>query len=318
MRMPNRSGRLLTALTVAIGLVLGGRVCGDAAHAADEPSAPAQLAPDDSAQEQRGLTRPNETRELAIVTRGVIAKVLVKEGDPVKAGQLLLQQDVRMEQLKLQGLQIQAASDTEIHKAEQELDLADAQYKNVASAASGVYAPIDLKTKQVEYEVAKLKLQDARDTKELKKLDADSQSVLIDMMSTRSPIDGVVAKLDIGVGEISDPGKPASITIVQNDPLKVEAMVQTAVAASLKVGQSASVRYVNETQWRPATIIFLSPVVSAGGLRMVKLTMPNPILREAGREVRVRFDAPAQPTADAARSASNAAAPAPTAQAPVE
>ena len=54
------------------------------------------------------ITRPSEDVTLSFVMPGRIAKVLVKEGDEVKAGQLLVQQDDAAELVQLEQLKAEA------------------------------------------------------------------------------------------------------------------------------------------------------------------------------------------------------------------
>ena len=48
-----------------------------------------------------GVTKPSEQRDISFNGPGVIAKLAVKEGDAVQAGQSLIDQDFSVEQAKL-------------------------------------------------------------------------------------------------------------------------------------------------------------------------------------------------------------------------
>jgi multidrug resistance efflux pump len=64
------------------------------------------------------VTKPSADVEMAFVRGGRVAEVLVKEGDPVKEGQLLASQDDKVEQIQLLQLKAKAEDRTRILAAE--------------------------------------------------------------------------------------------------------------------------------------------------------------------------------------------------------
>lgn len=256
-------------VAAAAALWMGGQARGDVPSAADE------VVP--------AVSKPSQKRELTITIRGTISQVPVKEGDTVKEGQLLLAEDDRVEQKELERLQVEAQSQLAIQAAEAELKVKQAElanyenmYKNNASNE------IELRKAQAEAEVAQLQVEKAKQDLELKKIEAQKQAAVLELMRRVSPIDGVVAKLDVGVGEVVDPTKPV-ITVVQNNPLWVESYVPIGVAAKLKVGQKMQVRYPEQEEWLAGEVRFLSPVADdRSGMRLIRLELPNPQMRESG------------------------------------
>jgi multidrug efflux pump subunit AcrA (membrane-fusion protein) len=108
-------------------------------------------------------------------------------------------------------------------------------------------------------------------------------------MTMASPLNGEVRKVEIGVGEVSDPQKP-SIIVVSNDPLYVEANVPSSIANGLKVGQPMMVRYLEEDAWREAKIKNFDPVANATvGETLVRLEMPNPEKRRSGQKMALKL-----------------------------
>ncbi|MCC7351522.1 MAG: efflux RND transporter periplasmic adaptor subunit [Phycisphaerales bacterium] len=262
--------------------VLAGLLAGGMAWAAQAPSAADQTVP--------AVSKPSQKRELTLTIRGTISQVPVKEGDTVKAGQLLLAEDDRVEQKELERLQLEAQSQIAIKAAEAELKVKQAElanyeemYKNHASNE------IELRKAQAEAEVALLQVEKAKQDSEIRKKEAEKQAAVLELMRRSSPIDGVIAKLEVGVGEVVDPTKPVC-TVVQNNPLWVEAYVPVGVAAQLKVGQTMQVRYPQEDQWLAGEVNFLSPVADErSGMRLIRLQLPNPELRESGLNMLLRL-----------------------------
>lgn len=262
--------------------VLAGLLAGGMAWAAQAPSAADQTVP--------AVSKPSQKRELTLTIRGTISQVPVKEGDTVKAGQLLLAEDDRVEQKELERLQLEAQSQIAIKAAEAEFKVKQAElanyeemYKNHASNE------IELRKAQAEAEVALLQVEKAKQDSEIRKKEAEKQAAVLELMRRSSPIDGVIAKLEVGVGEVVDPTKPVC-TVVQNNPLWVEAYVPVGVAAQLKVGQTMQVRYPQEDQWLAGEVNFLSPVADErSGMRLIRLQLPNPELRESGLNMLLRL-----------------------------
>ena len=73
------------------------------------------------AKELEAVTKPSADIEVSFVKVGRVADVLVKEGDSVKAGQLLAKLDDKVEQLQLLQLQAKARDNTKIEAAEADM-----------------------------------------------------------------------------------------------------------------------------------------------------------------------------------------------------
>ncbi len=125
-----------------------------------------------------------------------------------------------------------------------------------------------------------------------KKLELGAQKVRIEQKRLMSPIDGVIAKIEVRAGEGTDITRPA-MQIVQNDMLKVEVDIPATKCRNLKSGPEGDtlmVRYGDEEKWMPAKIVFLTPYADpSSGTRKVRLEMPNEAKREAGLPVYVKL-----------------------------
>ena len=108
-----------------------------------------------------------------------------------------------------------------------------------------------------------------------------------------TPIDGIVQKMNLDVGEMVDPNKPDGVLVlVKNDPIWVEVHLPSVQAAKLKLGDQFDLKYEGEEQWLPekGKVNFLDPVVDAASdTRLVRLEVPNPQNRPAGLHVAVRL-----------------------------
>ncbi|MCC6421983.1 MAG: efflux RND transporter periplasmic adaptor subunit [Phycisphaerales bacterium] len=283
--------RQLGCVVLSAGLLAGGLAWGE-----DAPSASDQTVP--------AVSKPSQKRELTLTIRGTISQVPVKEGDTVKQGQLLLAEDDRVEQKELERLQLEAQSQIAIKAAEAELKVKQAELANYEEMFKNHASnEIELRKAQAEAEVALLQVEKAKQDSEIRTKEAEKQAAVLELMRRTSPIDGVIAKLDVGVGEVVDPTKPVC-TVVQNNPLWVEAYVPVGVAAQLKVGQKMQVRYPEQEQWQAGEVNFLSPVADErSGMRLIRLQLPNPELRESGLNMLLKL--PEQRVAQAGDAASH-------------
>jgi RND family efflux transporter MFP subunit len=241
---------------------------------------------------------------------GVIAEVRVKPGDHVKKGDVVIQQDDRLEQVKLKAAELEAKSTARVDEAKANLDVK----KNVLARKEKIHAQNALSAEEVE--VARLEVIDAEARLKISELEqakaaaeAEGQRVKISQMRLIAPFDGVVESVEIGVGEVNDLQKPVC-SIVQTAPLWVEIRNMPASwAGKLKVGDKLDARYderyagtpIYDQQWMPAVVEFKSPVVNAqSDTQLVRLRMDNARGLEAGLHVQVRLPqgiAPVEPAA---------------------
>lgn len=288
-----------TARCAAMAVLLG---FGGAALAAQETPSAA-----DQSLTYTGITKPSEQRGLNFNGPGVVAEVLVKEGDVVKKGQLLARQDDRADQADLKTLQAKlASSDVEINA-----DDAQAREKKVEwdQKAKGfkknVFSDLDVMQAELEYTIAMARKEMAMKDKEEKQTEVDAEKVKIQLRELRATTDGIVQQINVHEGELAsnDPKGPV-MSIVTNQPLYVEVYMPATVAKSFKVGQKLQVRYTDEhtDQWTNAEIVLLNPVANATtatSSQSVRLQLENTEGMRAGMHVLVKL--PQMASAEASR-----------------
>jgi RND family efflux transporter MFP subunit len=149
---------------------------------------------------------------LASALGGLVERVEVAEGDRVQKGQTLavIDREPRAAQVDQGAAQLKLA-ESELARLQQMGDLA------TASQLDGLTAQV---------EIAKAQLRLARNQ--------------LDRTVIRSPIDGVVASLDLDAGEVAAPGAPA-IRVVQLDPVLVTLSVSDRDVVALERGLAARV-----------------------------------------------------------------------------
>jgi len=242
---------------------------------------------------ERGVTKPSDEHKLVFAGPGVVSAVSVKEGDVVKAGQVVANQDDTEEKAKFAVAQGEIVSaDLQIKAAEADLEQKKVELRRKEQLYSDVVAAkktnLEIEEARVAVTIGDIAVQYRRQEKAQKLLESSLQKVKIEQKHLVAPIDGMVSKVDIHAGEGTDLTKPA-IAIVTNNPLWVEVDVPSAKGKTLRPKQTLEVRYTDEEQWMPAEITLVSPVANAGAnVQRIRLQMPNPQNRVSGLPVVVK------------------------------
>jgi RND family efflux transporter MFP subunit len=269
-----------------------------AARAADQSASPAPGLP--SPTEFRGNTAPSEKRVQNFDLPGIIHKMYVKEGDVVKAGQLLAEQNLAPDEAHLQSLEIVAKSsvlETAADQAELDLDTVDLNRKTVMIEKHAI-SPYEFEQAQLKVKVDALKVEHAKSEEEHTAVDVQEQKARIEQKKLFARIDGVVSEITVHEGEVAttnnDPQHPGVLTLVKNDPLYVEVDIDAKVVKQLKLDWKNKVLQVQYDDdpgvWHNAKIHFIKPEADPrSNTEHVQLEMPNPDGRSSGLMVTVRI-----------------------------
>ncbi len=244
------------------------------------------------AKQEIGITKPSEESKRSFIIMGMVADIPVVEGQQVKKGDTLIQLDDTIEQKTLDILEIEAKSELLVEAAQKQLEQAKIELqKQEELLAKRAGSEMEILRRKVEAEIADVKVRQAQEELKKTQVERDKQARQVELMRVDSPIDGVVAKIDVHKGEIVDPRTPAAV-VVKNDPLWIEVSLPSAQAATMEQTKTLKVRYHDQTpeQARQAKVIFLSPVVDAASdKRMVRLELPNPEGKPSGLQMIVEL-----------------------------
>jgi RND family efflux transporter MFP subunit len=199
------------------------------------------------------ITAPCADVTMSFVQPGIIAKVLVKEGDKVKAGQLLIQQDTEAAEASL---------------AQKKVDLKRLEW------AAGRGAATDL---EVEHA----------------RLDVKVAQIIVDRMCLKSPIAGTIEKIEVEVGEavqgLADVVRVVKTDPLWIDvpvPLAKGRTLKFGQIAEVKFPDT-------KKKPSKGKIIYISTVADAASSTLrVRIEVPNTLNRPAGEHVRVTFPPP--------------------------
>jgi len=243
------------------------------------------------------VTKPSQDMVLSFVRPGQVAEVLVKEGDAVKAGQVLMRQDDKAELANMAQLKAQAEDDLRIRAAEAQLEQKRVDLKKTEGAhKQGAATELEVDHAKLDVTIGELSLELTQFEQKQAKLKYEEMRLQIDRMHLVSPIDGVVERLLVEPGESVEAAAKIA-QIVQIDPLWIDVAAPLAIARTLKKGQSnAVVEFDGADAARRSSvngkIIHIAAVAdSASGTLTVRVECPNAARRPAGEHVYVSFPA---------------------------
>lgn len=270
-------------------------ICAARASAADSQGAPA-------------ISRPSEELKLSFGGPALVKDVPIHEGDHVKVGQVLAQQDERQDRAAYESAKKEADSVAKIDYSTVDKGQKEVQYARKQKLLK------DRNASQSEVEEAKLAVDLAATQIELAKLeheqkilDARRLEVKLEQMKIVSPIEGIIQKVNVGQGEMADPqNRDGAIVVVKNDPLWVEMHLPTAQALQLNLGDKLPVRYPGEKDWQEAKLIFFAPQADAASdTELVRLELPNPAGKASGLQMQVKLPEKVTAVADGGAGGTN-------------
>jgi len=241
--------------------------------------------------EIRAVTNPSADITLSYVQPGRIAKVYFKEGEWVKAGQVLIQQDDAVEQIQLAQLQAASEDTTQIQASEASLAQKIVDLKKLEKAAANNAATeLEVEHSKLNVKMAELSLQLAKFEHEQAKRKYNELKVQIEKMSLKSPINGRIEKIHVETGE-SINALAEVVRVVQIDPLWIDVPVPLVKATTLNYGKTAQVGFPNPNRASlEGRIIYIAAVADAASSTLrVRIEVPNKSNRPAGEHVEIIF-----------------------------
>ncbi|MBI5864272.1 MAG: efflux RND transporter periplasmic adaptor subunit [Planctomycetes bacterium] len=263
-------GSALIALVVAVAAVWAGED-GSPQFVSQSPELPMQLP---------AFTSPSARATLAGVQDGRVGAIHAREGAFVRAGDVVVQLDDRVQRQRVETVRVRAESEDEINLARVRLDRATAELERVRDLKSRgtatdhelQVAEADVAEQQVCVEIARTRREEAR--RELKLAET-----LLSEHAITAPFDGYVSERAKEVGEAVEP-RDGIVTVVKLDPLEVMLECPVTAAGRLTPGRSLLVTSaINPRESRAGRVDRISRVAGAASQTVrVRILLPNPKL----------------------------------------
>jgi RND family efflux transporter MFP subunit len=225
----------------------------------------AQVAQNESPeQDLEGFTEPIHKLDLIPPEPGIIASLLVHEGETVKKNQLLGSLDCDTQQVALKIAKNNAAAHGRLDSAIAERDLRRWRLAKLQKLHKEGNANEEEVTRVAsELSVADANVLAALEQRSSDALEAERISTMIERRMMRSPFEGVVTRLFHEEKEFVGSNNTPVMTVMQTDKLRVTFTIPTALACRLKMGQNVALTFPTTGQKAAGTIEFISPVTEA-------------------------------------------------------
>jgi RND family efflux transporter MFP subunit len=227
----------------------------------DEASA---VAPTDG--RTTGTTFPRAEAQIGPNAGGVISKILVKEGDKVRKGQVLFRQDTQDAALRLQ-------------QAKAALDAAQVNLRATETEFTRTKSMFDQKAvSQMQWDQVQARMDGAKVGVSQAEVARDMAEKFLSDGTVRSPLTGVVVAKMKNEGEMATMMPPTVVLVVQDQSvLELRFRLPERSLNDIKVGERVNARFDAVKTERAAKISRIQPSVDAR-TRTVEVVaeIPNP------------------------------------------
>lgn len=277
----------MTGRAVLFLLAMGASLCAGAAWAEEDAGSLDSLARNASC-----LIEAQTVVKLASQAQGVLAKVDVRRGDSVKAGQVIATLESSVEEAQLKAVRLKAETDALIQSKNTELTIAKSkllrqqglQAKNIATLPT-------LEQAETDVAVLESQLKEAELDKQIAAIDTERMTAVLERRIMRSPIDGIVVSVDHASGEYADLSTVIA-TLAEVQPLKVKVYLPLPAYPLVSLGMKAVVTPVGPLSGTyEAEVTQKDRQIDAeSNLFQAQLNLPNPDLAiPAGLRCEVSF-----------------------------
>lgn len=243
--------------------------------------APAALAQARAPEPVQCLVEPAVRVTLRSSVPALISAIHADRGAQVRKGQVLVTLDSSVEQAALASARYRAVMQGQLKAAESKLGYAQVKFKRRDELQQQKFVSLqDRDDAEAEVRVAEADVLEARDNRELSRLDAARLEAEIGRRQLTSPVNGFVIERLQHPGELAQvaEGSGAILKLVQTDPARVELVLPAGRFGKVKVGDSLQIR--TEAPFNKsfkAVVRVVDPIIdSASGTFGVRLEAANP------------------------------------------
>jgi RND family efflux transporter MFP subunit len=245
---------------------------------------------EESSSRIEAFAEPYRNISVSVSEMGSLEKIHVKEGDVVKAGDIIAVMnddvlraslDIARRSMAAEGALKSALADIGMKKSEL-IKLQELRERNHASQQ-------EVDRINTELEVAEARLQSVREDLEVKTLEAKRIESQLELRVIRAPIDGVITDLSHDAGEYVSPTDPNIARLVQLDSLMVVFSVPLAQRNAVKANDTVMLHIGSADVPAEGVVEFVSPTPDSSNSSVrVKVRLPNADGRfQSGESVRL-------------------------------
>jgi len=224
-----------------------------------------------------GFTQPSLQITVGSRAEGLVAEVLVEEGQAVGKGQVILRLDSTVERLEVELSRLQAESSKTLEAAQ----LVEKQKAAEVSRArtlleKGGITGTEYEQRELELKVARINIEIAQANLKALKLQYKRDLARLAQREIKAPADGIVTRIHKDPGEAVERLEKVA-ELVQLDPLEIVLNLPVATRGTYAAGGKARVQIAGQDRWHETVVKSVNPVVDfASNTYRLKLRLPNP------------------------------------------
>ena len=226
-----------------------------------------------------GFTQALREAKLSMTVNGRVEGLLVREGDRVKRGDLLLHLDRATEELEVRRRQLLLQDIARLEELREREKTLTQQLRSARELlTNGTLSRKQFEDEELALRAITAERQGLEQAKQREEVELQLSREAYERRHLRAPLNGVVAKIHFRVGESIAPHEPV-LVLVDVSRVRFLSAVSPAAAAQLKPGQSVMVWLGSEarTMGKKARVVFVSPTADpASGLVEVSAEFDNP------------------------------------------
>ena len=227
-----------------------------------------------------GLAFPVSDVQVSASVAGLVQRISVRPGHPVKPGDVLLELDSASQQVELRRRAVLLDDDSELQTARARLvALADLlQMTELVASKSQSVSREELIKARIEKVSAEGRLLQLVAQKARERVEHEQAQLELQQRTVRAPMAGVVVDVPVDVGEWAKPGD-VMVRLADFSQVELRLNLPQAAAASFRVGGRVAARFEAGAAQVSATglVNFVSPLAdSASGLVDVRIRFDNP------------------------------------------
>jgi len=241
------------------------------------------------------LIEAKETVEIRSPVAGILESVPFKRGDTVRKGAVVATLESSVERSAVEAARHRAQAQGAIEASAARVELLGRRFERRKELAlNRAVTAQERDDADLDWRLATAELKQARESRDLARIELQQSSAELERRSLRSPFDGLVVEQLLYPGELVDPSgaRGPILKLARVDPLRVEVILPMAHFARIKPGESAEVFPQDPIGGRYRTTVkVVDRVVHPGsGTFGVRLELANPrFALPPGIECRVRF-----------------------------
>lgn len=225
-----------------------------------------------------GFTEPYRKINVAAAEIGIIADILVREGDRVQAGQPLAKLDSEVQQALLAIAKQSMHAKGQLHAAIAELSLRQKRLDKLDALHSEGHArQEEIDRARSEVEVARANVLAAKEELLTRKLEHQRMKIQLQRRTVCAPVAGVISTLHKQVGEFVAPNNPDVLTLVELDSLLANFTVTSPQAEKMSIDQQFTILFPASSLKTTGLVEMIAPLTDAeSGTVRIKLRVDNP------------------------------------------